>query len=212
MDPEKLKSQRLKAGFNQNEAAARLGLSQSYLSQLENGTRKPSQQLLKRALNVYGNLPSEQADDLQSALAALGYSKFPHARAPGRCNPAQVVLHALAKDGLDTRILEALPWVLANYPKLNWPQLRDGAKLHNAQNRLGYLLHLAKAKISDPQTAALLAQREEELEQARLANEGTLCFDSMPPARREWMRTHRTKAAAHWNLLTALTPDQLSYE
>ena len=59
-------------------------------------------------------------------------------------NPAEVVLGAVVKSDLDTRLLEALPWVLSTYTSLNWGWLRDRAKWKNAQNRLGYLVHLAE--------------------------------------------------------------------
>jgi hypothetical protein len=34
--------------------------------------------------------------------------------------------------------------VLSTYTDLNWEWLRDRAKWNNAQNRLGYLVHLAE--------------------------------------------------------------------
>jgi hypothetical protein len=130
-------------------------------------------------------------------------------------NPAEVVLGAVVKSDLDTRLIEALPWVLSTYTSLNWGWLRDRAKWNNAQNRLGYLVHLAK------QTARALPERqgavqvlsrwEEELEEARLAREGTLCRDSMPEPERTWLRSNRSEAAVHWSLLTGLTAEQLPY-
>jgi hypothetical protein len=68
-------------------------------------------------------------------------------------NLAEVVLHAVVKPDLDTRLVEALPWVLSAYTDLNWEWLRDRAKWNNAQNRLGYLVHLAE------QTARVLPER-----------------------------------------------------
>jgi hypothetical protein len=126
-----------------------------------------------------------------------------------------VVLGAVAKPDLDSRLVEALPWVLATYPDLNWEWLRDHAKLRNAQNRLGYLVHLAKRTVNVvPQrgdAARTLTHWESELEESRLVREGTLCRDSMPDAERAWTRANRPKAAAHWNLLTSLDADQLWY-
>jgi hypothetical protein len=130
-------------------------------------------------------------------------------------NPAEVVLSALANRDLDTRLVEALPWVLSAYSDLNWEWLRDRAKLHNAQNRLGYVVHLAKHTAgSSPErhgAVTVLCQWENDLEEARLAREGTLCRDSMPERERAWLRTNRPEAAAHWNLLTSLTANQLPY-
>ncbi len=51
-------------------------------------------------------------------------------------NPAEVVLGAVVQRELDTRLVEALPWVLKMYTDLNWEWLRDRVKLQNAQNRL----------------------------------------------------------------------------
>jgi hypothetical protein len=116
---------------------------------------------------------------------------------------------------LDTRLVEALPWVLSTYTGLNWEWLRDGAKLNNAQNRLGYVVHLAKqaahALLRHESAVAVLSRWEGELEEARLAREGTLCRDSMPEAERAWLRSNRSEAAVHWSLLTGLTAEQLPY-
>jgi hypothetical protein len=49
------------------------------------------------------------------------------------------------------------------------------------------------------------------LESSRLAREDTLCRESMLAAERRWLRSNRSPLAQHWNLLTGLTVDQLSY-
>jgi len=111
--------------------------------------------------------------------------------------------------------VEALPWVLSTYTDLNWEWLRDRAKLQNAQNRLGYVVYLAgetARRLPERQHAVqVLSRWQNELEEARLAREGTLCRDSMPERERAWLRTNRPEAAAHWNLLTSLTAEQLPY-
>jgi hypothetical protein len=111
---------------------------------------------------------------------------------------------------LDTRLVEALPWVLSTYADLQWDWLRDRVKLHNAQNRLGYLVHMAR-KTASQRAAEVLSKWEAELEEARLAHEGTLCRDSMPEPERAWVRANRPEAAVHWSLLTSLTAEQLPY-
>jgi transcriptional regulator with XRE-family HTH domain len=207
-------------------AARSLNVSQPYLSQLETGVRVASAELVRKAAKLY-ELPTAlplpeplvvkevSPDDLQRKLASLSYPGFEHVRSRVPSNPAQVVLSAVMTKNLDTRLVEALPWVLGTYADLNWEWLRDRAKLNNAQNRLGYLVHLAE------QTARALPEREgevqvlsswkNELDEARLAREGTLCRDSMPEKERAWLRTNRPEAATHWNLLTSLTVEQLSY-
>jgi len=59
--------------------------------------------------------------------------------------------------------------------------------------------------------ADILSQWEKELEEARLAHEGTLCRDSMPERERTWLRENRPETAVHWSLLTSLRADQLPY-
>ena len=44
---------------------------------------------------------------------------------------------------------------------------------------------------------------------ARLIQEDTLCWDSMPAATREWMRANRTPLAEHWNVLTRLRAEDV---
>ena len=227
MTADQWKAGREKAGLTQVEAACSLNVSQPYLSQLETGLRAASAELARRAAKLYAlsptalplpeplDVPGVKPDDLQRKLSSLGYPGFEHVRSKTVSNPAEVVLAAVVKPDLDTRLVEALPWVLSAYTDLNWEWLRDRAKLNNAQNRLGYLLHLAK------QTARALPERqgavqvlsrwENDLEEARLAREGTLCRDSMPEPERAWLRTNRPEAAVHWGLLTSLTAEQLPY-
>jgi transcriptional regulator with XRE-family HTH domain len=227
MTAEQWKSGRDTAGLTQVAAARSLNVSQPYLSQLETGLRVASAQLARKAARLYGLPPTAlplpdplgvqpvPPGDLQRKLASLGYPGFEHIRSRVVSNPAEVVLNAVVKRDLDTRLVEALPWVLSTYTDLNWEWLRDRAKLNNAQNRLGYLVHLAE------QTARALPEREDavqalskwenELEEARLAREGTLCRDSMPERERTWLRANRPEAAVHWSLLTGLTTEQLPY-
>lgn len=218
---------RNKSGLTQVTAARSLNVSQPYLSQLETGLRTASAQLARKAARLYKLPPTalplpepfaphpSRPDDLQNQLASLGYPGFEHVRARQTSNPAEVVLSAVVHRDLDTRLVEALPWVLKSYTDLNWEWLRDRTKLQNAQNRLGYLVHLARETAGAfPQhgTAVnVLSGWEKQLEEARLASEGTLCRESMPEAERRWLRENRTPAAAHWSLLTGITAEQLPY-
>jgi hypothetical protein len=80
---------------------------------------------------------------------------------------------------------------------------------------LGFLVGLAKdLATTQPQfrdALEPLSSVEKQLERARLVREDTLCRDSMPVAERRWLVARRSPLARHWNLLTGLTPDQLSY-
>jgi DNA-binding XRE family transcriptional regulator len=227
MTPAQWRTGRESVRLTQVEAARTLKVSQPYLSQLETGLRVASAKLARQAAKLYRlspaalplpNLPrlrEVSPDELQRELAALQYPGFEHVRSRKTSNPAEVVLNAVVARDLDTRLVEALPWVLCTYTDLNWEWLRDRAKLNNAQNRLGYLVHLAR------QTAHVLPERQagvrvlsrwqSELEEARLAREGTLCRDSMPEPERAWLRSNRPESAAHWSLLTSVTADQLPY-
>jgi transcriptional regulator with XRE-family HTH domain len=187
---------RRKAGLTQVTAARSLGVSQPYLSQLEKGLRVASDGLARRAACLYKlpptvlPLPATQnvrdvsPNDLQRRFAALGYPGFEHVRSGAVTNPAEAVLNVVVKRDLDTRLVEAVPWVLSTYADLDWDWLRDHAKLRNAQNRLGYLVHLAgetsRTTPARESAVEVLSRWRMELEEARLAGEGTHCRDSMP--------------------------------
>jgi transcriptional regulator with XRE-family HTH domain len=227
MTDDRLKTGRLKVGLTQKQAAEALGVSQSYLSQLEMGQRPVTSELARAATALYRlsatALPIPEsptaghvADAAQLArqLSGLGYPGFEHLR-PRKANPAAVVLEALLQNDLETRLAEALPWVLLTYSDMDWEWLVRHSKLHDVQNRLGFLVAVAKALAGDraefESAASQLSTVEERLERARLAREDTLCRESMPAAERSWLKAHRSALARHWNLLTGLTADQLSY-
>lgn len=218
---------RLRARMTQAEAARRLGISQPYLSQLESSQRSLTPELMRLATTTFRLpptvLPVPQAVSpmatspslLARQLCSLGYPGFAHLRARSKTNPAVVVLDALLQGDLDVRISEALPWVLLRYPDLNWPWLIRHSKLHDAQNRLGFLVALARSLASRrpelKQAEGQLALVEQQLERARLARQDTLCRESMPAAERRWVERNRSALARHWNLLTTLSENDLSY-
>ena len=227
MHYEQLKAGRLRATLTQKQAAERLGVSQPYLSQLERGERPVTAELALAATALYRlpatalPLPETLADQpktddalLARQLSGLGYPGFAHLR-PRKANPAAVVLAALLRKDLETRLAEALPWVLLTYPDLDWSWLIHHAKLQDVQNRLGFLVAVAKgltANRPEYQSASnQLCAAEQQLERARLARQDTLCRESMPNAERHWLEANRSPLARHWNLLTGLTVDQLSY-
>ena len=225
MTAEQWTTGRSKSGLTQVAAARALKVSQPYLSQLETGIRAASAPLARKAARLYRLPPTalplpepfasqpSRPDDIQNRLASLGYPGFEHLRVRRTSNPAEVVLGAVVQRDLDTRLVEALPWVLKAYTDLNWEWLRDRVKLQNAQNRLGYLVHLARDVAARELSGASLqlSRWESELEEARLASEGTLCRDSMQEPERKWLRANRSADAAHWNLLTGITTEQLPY-
>ncbi len=214
---------RFDAGMTQMEAARKLEVSQPYLSQLECGARQAGASLMERAAEVYGFSPTmlplsdeggrASGQEMERALAGLGYAGFGHVRGERR-NPAAVVYRVVMQREVDARVMTAVPWVLQRYGDLDWGWLRDRAKVGNAQNRLGYLVRLAREAAvlggKEKRMVKRLRGWETELEEARLAKEGTLCRESMKERERAWWREHRPEGAAHWNLLTGMRAEEVS--
>jgi transcriptional regulator with XRE-family HTH domain len=222
-----LLSGREKKGWTQVQAARRLGVSQPYLSLLEKEVRPVPQPLARRAASVY-DLPSttlpvetkwhsvkaKNDDALASDLATLGYPGLAHLKTRRKRNPAEVVLSALGNANLDTRLAEALPWVIMEHADLDWQWLVRAAKVNDLQNKLGFVTNVARRlaeKLGKNDTAKLLLDQEVALERSRLVREETLCHDSLTQAERRWLRTNRSKEAKHWNLLTDLSPEHLGH-
>jgi transcriptional regulator with XRE-family HTH domain len=227
MTNEQFKAGRVQAGLTQMQTSRRLKLSQPYLSQLESGQRPITRELAQLATKIFGLSPTalpvpetiptkdvSTSSKLTRQLAALGYPGFGHLRGE-RINPAALMLQSLVQHDLEVRVTEALPWVLGTYPDLNWSWLIDQVKLRDVQNRLGFLVGMTKelceSKGKFRTALESLRVAEVKLEQSRLAREDTLCRESMSLVERRWLASNRSVLARHWNLLTGLTVDQLSY-
>lgn len=221
---QELRLGRKQAGLTQVEAAKRLRLSQGYLSLLEGGKRAVTHRVAEAAGRVYGlpyalPLPDRAVrsktdpDRLVHQLAALGYPGYADVRPRSLANPAKVVLDSVSAGDTDARVTRAVPWVLSRYPDLNWKWLVDEAKLQNAQNRLGFLVSLARELVErdgfDPRASARLREVESQLESAKLAAESTLGRRSLSDRERDWMREHRPETARRWNVLSTLTAEQV---
>ena len=220
-----LKAARLTKGWSQARAASRLGVSQGYLSLLERGRRAPSARLAKTLERVYGGQvtpespsvskdPATEPDELARNLAALGYEPFGYLNGRSRPAPEQVLLGALRNADLDARLTEALPWVVLTFPDLDWDWLVDRAKRHDLQNRLGYVVTLARQlaqRRDEARSSARLLREEQRLERSVLAREDTLCQESMTRVERAWLLEARPDDAKRWRLLTDLRPAQLPY-
>jgi len=153
-------------------------------------------------------------NELQADLGELGYPGFAYLRGKPRRNPAQVLLSALDQSDLDSRLVEALPWLAYSYADMDWNWLVANAKVRDRQNRLGYVVTLAQKlgkRGADPARLEKLAASQSLLERSRLAGEDTLCHDSMTQTERKWLRSHRPQEARHWNLLTDLDVRNLAY-
>ena len=217
-----VKAARERLGLTQQQAARRWRLSQTYVSLVEQGKRPVPDRLARRlaraepamATGLRPDASPASSEDLPRLLGALQYPGFAYLGAPRDvANPAAVMLLALRARVVPARVTEALPWLLVTYADLTWDWLLDQAKLANVQNRLGYLVDLAKQvaeQRGQPEVVARLTEVEETLEDARLAKEDTLGRD-LTEVERHHLRKHRTPAAAHWNLLTSLRVEDLRY-
>lgn len=227
---QKLKTVRKHRGWGQKEAARRLGVSQAYLSMLEGGRRRLTPGLARRFMRVYGldptvlpfpdvpaTPPREDAQTLAEQLAGLGYPGFAYLRPRARKkNPVEVFLVALAQDDLEARLVEALPWLLLRFWDMDTSWLATRAKQHDLQNRLGFVVSMARQvnqrlRPANEQRDRVLTELESRLERSLLAREDTLCQSSLTEAERRWLRANRLNEAVRWNLLTNWQPDAFRY-
>lgn len=220
-----LKSVRRASSWTQALAAERLGVTQAYLSMVERGRRAVSAELAARVMEVFEvpatalPLPeykarAHDAGYFKTMLGSLGYPGFAYLRGSDRLNPAALLMDALDADDLDPRVTEALAWLPVAYPQMDWTWLTSNAKLRDRQNRLGFVVELARHAARRKGNSDLeqqLASWVAALEPSRLAREDTLCKESMTRAERAWLRTHRPKTAEHWNLLTDLSVEHLDH-
>ncbi len=216
MNSEQLKRARLERSWSQQRAAARLGVTQPYLSMLERGRRSPAP-LAHRLMQVYGLpptvLPVQEvrenvtADFLAHELALLGYPGFAHLRGGARrVNPAVCLLTALAQRNLEARVAEGLPWLVLRYPDMPGEFLVREARARNLQNRLGFVVTLARlaARRND------LQPLEQTLADSKLEREDSFCKE-LNEAECRWLREHSSEEARQWHLLSDLRPDALRY-
>ena len=225
MTGEALKAGREEANLTQQEAAAKLGLTQAYLSMLERGRRPVTTELATQAMKVFHLPPTAlplEADlhstldesAFKAELGALGYRGFSYLRGKSHFNPARLLFLALDQDDLDRRVVDALPWLAYTYPEMDWEWLTRNAKLHDRQNRLGFVVDLAEEvaeKVGEASRRKNLSQNKAVIERSRLAKEDTLSHESMTQAERKWLRKNRPPKARHWNLLTDLDVRHLAY-
>ena len=222
-----LRQAREAKGWTQQEAAARLGLSQTYLSLLEKGKRQVPKSRVQRLLSVYDSLsplalPMRGQKNwagmgnlkLAQQLGGLGYPGFAYMRARAIWNPAELLVAALTKDELESRTAEALPWLVLTYSDMDWDWVVRQTKMNDVQNRLGFVLTLAcllAERMNDIAVANRLRGVEKQLHASVLARELTFCNEHMPPAERFWLKQNSTREARHWNVLSDLSVEHLSH-
>ena len=216
---------RKQQGWNQQELARRVGVSQTLVSLWEHGERQiPTGRL--RQLHQLGmelnpvelpmpNKVSATEVDYAQELSNLGYPGFAHFHSgEPMWNPAELLVHALSEKNLERRVAEALSWLVLRYSEMDWVWVQREAKLHNLQNRVGFTLVLARklaVQKQEGEVAARLAMQEESLRESRLAKEDTYCYESMTQAERKWLQTRRSPEAFAWNVLSDLEPVYLTH-
>jgi transcriptional regulator with XRE-family HTH domain len=222
MTGQALRQARKNAGMSQVEAAAHLGVSQTLFSLMEKGERSVAPKVAEWAVEHLRETPEElpvrfevrrNDDQLAADLGQLGYPGYSYLKGQPR-NPAEVLFDALNRADLDARVVEALPWVPLRYPNLDWKGLTAAAKVHNRQNRLGFVVALAgevAKKQAKHDVAERLSEAVKTLEEGRLAKTDTLCQESWPPSQREFAHRQRSGLAAHRNLDTRLTEESLAH-
>ena len=227
MTGRELRRKRRENGLTQEATAKALGVSQPYLSLLEHGDRPLTEELKTEAVRLFDLRPTElpakastyridkTADDqLTADLAALGYPGFSHFEPARRKNPADVLLSALNASQRDARLMEALPWLVLKFPEMDWHALVATAKLHDLQNRLGFVANVARKLAemkSDAKAMNSLRSIEARLEPSKLERENTLCNETMTNAERRWLAVNRSDGARHWHILASLSPQHVRY-
>ena len=196
----------------------------------ETGQRPLSPELARKMVRVYKLSPSSlppsrpsvsdwrvSPDQLAADLAGLGYPGFAYPGSRRRHkNPGELLLTALAQEQLEARLFEALPWLMLKYWDMNKEWLVRQAKLHDLQNRLGFVVSLARKAGSrspsrNPKRDAVLEELESKLKRSLLAKEELLGGTDLSDAERKRLKRHRPKAAREWNVLSSWRPEVLRY-
>jgi transcriptional regulator with XRE-family HTH domain len=224
-------SQLLRARQNKNweqiETAEKLGVSQSYLSLMETGKREITKRVSLRAIKVFGFPPtalpiernfdesvSIKNDEIAKDLGTLGYPKFAFLKSRRKKNPLEVLLLALKTENLESRMVEALPWLIFTYSELDWEKLFKLVKINDLQNKLGFVICLARKlaeNLKDMDKVQFLLKKESELSNSRLFQE-SIFNCNLTETEINWVKNKRSKEAKFWRILSDLEVKHLDYE
>lgn len=222
MNGNDVRNARNAVGLKQEDLAAKLGVSQGYVSLLERNQRAVPTHLAAKLASVLEMsptvLPVRDAKSLKSdqagALGALGYEPFGYLRRGRRLNPAEVLLAVLRMDDVDARVVEALPWLVVRYADLNWDLVVRCVKQDDGQNRLGFLLTLGKGlaeSVHNAKATTVLGEWARKLEKSRLQEDDSFSRRALTNAEVNWLRLHRSPEAKRWNVLSTLSVETLSH-
>lgn len=218
-----LRQGRLTKSWTQAKLAKRLGVSQAYVSLLEKNRRRVPESLARAAVSLLGlpasTLPIKPdlsvlgVQDVARSLGTLGYTGFAHLPRTQKLNPAELLVRALDSKNVEARLVEALVWLLVNYPNVDWQWLVQTAKQRDLQNRLGFLVSVARQVAEtrgQADVAETLAHWESVLADSRLQKEDAFAQDTLTRAERAWLQNNRSDVAARWNLLTNISAEAVA--
>lgn len=224
---------RLERGLTQAELAARLGLSQNRLSEIERGKGSFSAEQFLGLLKVFNvpvsafeAAPAPVEASLQNSLARLGAAHLVE-RADllpsERLAALEDVVREVLVAGDNPRHLAALAPVLAEHlPRLNLPRLWARFTDYGLEHRLGWLLENVLEALRHPPAgqpsldqAARLRESRTVLEEALArfhpralpgAGEDVLGARIPSPKTRDALRRRSSTLSRRWGILSGLQP------
>jgi transcriptional regulator with XRE-family HTH domain len=218
-----VRRRRKERAWTQTDLAEKLGVTRAYVCLLESNRRRVPRRLQPKLVALLrfsaSELPLTGATEplpehrVATALASFGYPGFAHLPRARRLNPAELLARTLRRPYVEARLAEALPWVVARHPTLDWEWLVSQAKQHDFQNRLGFVVTLAREladRFGDSSTEQMLRAWERVLERSRLQREDSFAGDTLADAERRWLLTNRSVEATQWNMLSNISVNTLT--
>jgi transcriptional regulator with XRE-family HTH domain len=226
MNSSQLLQARQNKHWEQIETAEKLGVSQSYLSLLESGKREITKKISHRAIKIFRlsacALPIEKNldetivgknDELTKDLGTLGYPKFAFLKSNVNKNPLEVLFLSLKTENLESRLVEALPWLVFTFSDLDWETLFKLVKINDLQNKLGFVISLARKsaeRLKDRSKMEFLCKKELELSNSRLFQEAVFS-QNLTETEKKWLKNNRSKDAKFWRVLSDLEIKHFDY-
>ena len=131
----RIKNARLQKKFSQEEAATALGLSQGFLSRLENGMREPTTEVVKKMAEIYG-VPAEYFFAALPPEAVEGRRQNSSLDLPVR---EQIVLDTSATAGLRSLAADDVMAANLGITDQEWRDLRSCCNLSFQPTKAGYI-------------------------------------------------------------------------